>query len=123
MVKCNKSFFKEDLDFPTQSRKSRAKSVSNEKMSSDGSKKTKTAKKSHIIIPETRKTLADSNRMSQDEMSPQEAMLKVLSSLQIDIKSLIDNATIPGEISALKTLYDELFIINLIHRPAVLPAS
>jgi len=123
MVKCNRSFFKEDLEVPSQARIRRARSQSNEKMSSDGSKKTKTVKKSQILIPETRKTLVDATRISQTEMPPQDAMHKVLSSLQRDIKTMIDNASQPSEKSALKTLYDELFIINLIYSPGAFPAA
>ena len=118
MVKTNK-FFKEDRFSASKVKKRRSRSLSNEIMPAQESQKIKRPSRSEGILSNTKSMLADSKSVEHEAMTPHEAMRKILSSLEKDLKVLIQEESLSKEESSLKTLYDELFMINLFNRPII----
>jgi hypothetical protein len=118
MVKTFK-FFKEDRFSASKVKNRRSRSLSNEIMPAQESQKIKRPTRSEGILSNTRSMLADSKSVAPEAMTPHEAMRKILSSLEKDLKVMIQEESLSKEVSSLKTLYDELFMINLFNRPII----
>ena len=88
-------------------------------MPAQESQKTKRPTRSEGILSNTRSMLADSKSVVPEAMTPHDAMLKILSSLEKDLKVMIQQESLAKEVSSLKTLYDEIFMINLFNRPII----
>jgi hypothetical protein len=118
MVKTTK-YFKEDSFTTSEAKKKRSKSLSNEKMPVQERQKPKRPTRFAGILANTRSMLADSKSAAPEAMTPHDAMRKILSSLEKDLKVMLQEESLSREGSSLKTLYDELFMINLFNHPFI----
>ena len=103
MVKTNK-FFKEDRLTTSKLNNRRSKSLSNENMSAHDSQKTKKPTSNAGILSNTRSMLADSKSFAPEDMTAHDAMRKILSSLEKDLKIMIQEESLSEKVPSLKTL-------------------
>lgn len=118
MVKTTK-FFKEDSFTTSEAKKKRSKSISNEKMPVQECQKPKRPTRSSGILANTKSMLSDSKSAAPESMTPHDAMRKILSSLEKDLKVMLQEESLSKEGSSLKTLYDELFMLSLYNHPFI----